>query len=103
MEGNSQVTNPVYELEACELNKLLPKFEDILKEPSKLSPYRSQDHKIVLKEGIVPVNVRSYRYPVYQKNEIEKLVQEMLQYSVIRYNTSSFSSSVVLVKKKNKT
>jgi hypothetical protein len=60
---------------------------------------RPQDHKIPLIEGSSPVNVRPYRYPHYQKNEIEKIVVGLLNDGVIRSSTSPYSSPVLLVKK----
>ncbi|KAL0313431.1 UNVERIFIED_CONTAM: Retrovirus-related Pol polyprotein from transposon.6 [Sesamum radiatum] len=47
------------------------------------------------------MNVRPYRYPTIHKNEIEKLVEEMLKSGIIRDNTSPYSSPVVMVKKKD--
>ena len=63
---------------------------------------RVQDHRIPLLSGAAPVNVRSYRYPNFQKYEIEKLVSEMLTDGIIRPGTSPFSSPVLLVKKKDR-
>jgi hypothetical protein len=40
-----------------------------------------------------------YRYPHYQKNEIEKLVLGLLQSGVIQASTSPYSSHVLLVEK----
>jgi hypothetical protein len=57
------------------------------------------DHKIPLIQGSSPVNVRPYRYPHYQKNEIEKIVVRLLNTGVIRASTSPYSSLVLLVKK----
>ena len=42
---------------------------------------------------------RPYRYPFYQKNEIEKIMKELLSAGSIRNNNSPFASSVLLVRK----
>nr|GEX39250.1 hypothetical protein [Tanacetum cinerariifolium] len=59
------------------------------------------DHKIPLKEGTQPINIRPYRHPPVQKDAIESIVQELLDSEVIRHSQSSFSSPVVMVKKKD--
>lgn len=53
----------------------------------------------MLREGSDPVSVRPCRYPQFQKDEIEKLIREMLQAD--RHSTGPFSSPVLLVKKKD--
>jgi len=64
-----------------------------------LPPTRDRDHHIPLLVGSGPVNVRPYRYPHYQKNEIERLIVGLLQNGVIRTSSSSYSSPILLVKK----
>lgn len=54
-----------------------------------------------MKEGTSPINIRPYKYPVIQKNEIEKLVNKILDSGVIRPSTSPYSSPIVVVKKKD--
>jgi len=68
-----------------------------------IPPLRTTDHKIPLLEGTNPVNVRHYRYPQFQKQEIEKQVEEMLHSSVIQKSLSFFSSLALLVRKKDGT
>ncbi|PNX59293.1 retrotransposon-related protein, partial [Trifolium pratense] len=69
--------------------------------PSGLPPTREHDHAIVLKPDANILNLRPYRYPYYQNNEIEKIVKEMLQAGITRHSTSPFSSPILLVKKKD--
>jgi hypothetical protein len=57
-----------------QLLDLLNAYLELFNEPQGLPPNRSHDHTIQLKEGAGPIKVRSYRYPHYQKNEIEKMV-----------------------------
>jgi hypothetical protein len=53
--------------------------------------------------GSFPPNVRPYRHPFAQKNEIDKIVQELLKAGVIRPITSPYSSPMVMVLKKEGT
>jgi hypothetical protein len=85
------------------LADLLQKYAAVFQEPKQLPPPRQHDHSIPLLEGTQPVSVRPYRYPFYQKEEIEKIVKELLQAEVIRPSNSHFSSLVMLVWKADAT
>ncbi|XP_071913952.1 uncharacterized protein [Coffea arabica] len=98
MEREVKVTPYKHQLEL-----LLTNYNEVFEEPMILPPARMHDHRIYLKEGTQPINVRPYRYPAFQKGEIERLVTEMLDNGVIRPSNSPFSSPVVLVKKKDGT
>lgn len=84
------------------IQQLLTEFADIFVEPTKLPPFReNHNHKIPLLEGANPVNQRPYRYALYQKNEIDKMVQDMMKSGTIQPSSSPYASPVVLVKKKD--
>jgi len=69
--------------------------------PQGLPPSRGvHDHSIPLVPGSLPPNIRPYRHPFFQKNEIEKMVQELLNRSVICPSTSPYYSPMVMVLKK---
>lgn len=59
------------------------------------------EHWIPLREGESPVNVRPYRYPHIMKDEIERQVADMLKAGIIGLSRSPYSSTVILVKKKD--
>jgi Reverse transcriptase (RNA-dependent DNA polymerase) len=59
------------------------------------------DHAISLIPDHKPVNLRSYRYSYFQKLEIEKIIEELLQKAFIQPSSSSFASPMLLVKKKD--
>ncbi|KAA0040197.1 transposon Tf2-1 polyprotein isoform X1 [Cucumis melo var. makuwa] len=66
------------------LMHVLNQFSDVFDWLEKLPPRRSIEHQIHLKDGTNPVNVRPYRYAYHQKEEMEKLVGEMLASGVIK-------------------
>ncbi|GJU10877.1 retrotransposable element Tf2 [Tanacetum coccineum] len=88
-EKNKEQQDPV-------IVQLLQNYEDVFDVPNILPPERAYDHKIVLKEGVVPVNVRPYRHPPTQKDAIESMVRELLESGVIRKSQSSFASPMVM-------
>lgn len=71
-----------------EIEKLLSQFPDIFTEPKQLPLKRIFDHQIPLEPNARPVNVRPYRFPYFQRNEIEQQVWEMLQAGIIQTSTS---------------
>ncbi|GKB65613.1 ty3-gypsy retrotransposon protein [Tanacetum coccineum] len=95
--GASSSTSAVHN----EIEQLLVRYESLFQIPTGLPPSHVIDHRIHLLPSTKPVNVRPYRYPHYQKGEMEKLVQEMLNQGIIRFSQSPFSSPVLLVKKKD--
>ena len=80
---------------------LLHQYEQLFHTSSSLPPHRLIDHHIHLLPNTKPVNVRPYRYPHFQKAEMERLITEMLDQGIIRPSQSPFSSPVLLVKKKD--
>jgi hypothetical protein len=64
---------------------------------------RGFEHVTELEEGANPVITTPYRHPKKFKDEIENVVKELLEMGHIRPSSSPFTSSVVLVKKKDGT
>ncbi|XP_062100900.1 uncharacterized protein LOC133806828 [Humulus lupulus] len=84
------------------VKQVLQRFRNVFDTPSSLPPpQRRHDHAIILQPDAAPVSIRPYRYPHGIKDEVEKLVQEMLRTGVIQPSTSPFSSPILLVKKKD--
>ena len=112
-----EVSEQEEEPELCSLNVLTSElvtnsamegvvaaFLDIFEEPTELPPFRAQhDHKIKLLEGYNPVTQRPYRYVVQQKNETDKMVEDLLLSGTVLNSSSPYASPVVLVKKKHGT
>lgn len=84
-----------------EITKLLTHFASLFQTPSTFPSSRTTNHAIHLLPNSEPINIRPYRYPYFQKQEIETQVETMLQSGIIRPSTSPFSSPVLLVKKRD--
>jgi hypothetical protein len=85
-----------------DLQSILSKHHTIFSIPHVLPPSSGvHDHSIPLVPESIPPNVFPYRHPFSQKNEIDKIVQELL--GVICHNTSMYSSHVVMFFKKEGT
>lgn len=94
VKAQEKPTHPV-------INRLVREYELIFESLTQLPPKRNIDHQIILKEGQNPINVRPYKYSHSQKDEIKKLIKEMLTVGFIHPSKSPFSSPVPLVKKKD--
>ena len=88
---------------ACtkEVEQVLASYGVVFQEFQELPPTRKQDHAIHLKEGASIPNLRPYKYSHSQKNEIERLIGDMLNVGIIRPSISPYSSPIILVKKKD--
>jgi len=84
-----------------EIKHLLRKFQHMFQALTTLPPSRTTNHAINYHPNSEPANVHPYRYPHFQKQEIELQVKSMLRNGVIRLSTSPFSSLVLLVKKRD--
>lgn len=62
-----------------ELALLLHIYQEVFKVPKGLPPQSDQDHAIPLQQGSDPVKVKPYIYPHIQKDQIEKMIKEMLE------------------------
>jgi hypothetical protein len=81
-----------------DLQAILSKHQLVFSTPQCLPPSRGvHDHSIPLVPGSLRPNIHLYRHPFSKKNEIEKMVQELLNAGVIRPSTSPYSSPVVMV------
>ena len=65
------------------IEALLTQFQQLFQTPSSLPPPRQIVHHINLLPNTAPINVRPYRYPQFQKSEIEKQVSELLSSGLI--------------------
>ncbi|XP_061355439.1 uncharacterized protein LOC133299968 [Gastrolobium bilobum] len=86
-----------------QIQHILNHFPDVFITPTSLPPYRPFNHHIHLLPNSKPIQVRPYRYPHFQKTEIERLVAEMLETGLIQPSQLTFSSPVLLVRKKDDT
>ncbi|XP_042039612.1 uncharacterized protein LOC121785291 [Salvia splendens] len=82
---------------------VLTQFKPVFSLPAGMPPKRLFDHRVHLLPGMKPINVIPYRYPYFQKNEIERQVKDMLERGIIQRSSNPFSSPVLLIRKKDGT
>jgi hypothetical protein len=108
--GHSYIISQFHAIQAIEIPStifhpniqlILSKHHSFFDNPQGILPSHSpHDHSIPLDPGSLPPNVHLYCHPFYQKNEIEKIVQELLDADVIHPSTISYSSPLFMVLKK---
>jgi hypothetical protein len=83
------------------IQKVIDQYADVFLDQMGLPPHRNCDHHIPLMNDTKPPNVRPYRIPHKQKDEVDNLIKSMLQDGIIRPSTSPYSSPAILVRKKD--
>lgn len=86
-----------------EIQQMIAKYHALFEIPKDLPPARSCEHSIPLVKGASPFSIRPYRFAPHLKDEIEKQVSELLAIGMIQKSSSPFSSSILLVRKKDNT
>ena len=68
-------------LQQCDplIENLLTELASVFDTPSSLPPWKGHEHQILLMEETALICQRSYRYPHFQKTEIEKIVTNLLE------------------------
>ncbi|GJV48604.1 putative mitochondrial protein, partial [Tanacetum coccineum] len=85
------------------IKQVLLDFEDVFAVPNTLPPQRDFDHKIPLKDELIAINIRPYRYPLNLKDAIKTMIKELLDIGVVRRSHSPFSSPIVMAQQAFKT
>jgi hypothetical protein len=107
-KGHSSIITQLHSIQVVETPSMHPNLQAILSThkyffsiPQGIPPSRGvHDHFIPLVHGNLPPNFHPYLHPFSQKNEIEKIVQELLQAGVIHPSTIPYYSPMVMVIKK---
>jgi hypothetical protein len=107
-KGHFGVISQLHAVQATEtpsvlqdLQSILSKHQVVFSTPQGIPPSHGvHDHSIPIVLGSLPPNIHPYRHPFSPKNEIEKMVQELLNAVVILPSMSPYSSHVVMALKK---
>ena len=81
--------------------KLQDQFKLVFQEPNELPPLRDIDYAITLLPNAPVVNQRPYCSSYDQKNQIEKLVKELMTAGLIQHSKSPYANPILLVKKRD--
>lgn len=73
---------------AAPIQEVLDQYHMVFQKPQGLPPQRAYYQNIMPKEGTNPIKLRPYRYNSFQKDGVEKLVQEFLNNGVIQLSHS---------------
>ena len=80
------------------MKQVLNLHHQVFEKPKEIPPSRGEhDHSVTLVPEAQLPNVRPYRYPFTQNNEIEKIIKELLESNVIHPSISPYSSTMVMV------
>jgi hypothetical protein len=98
-KGHSGIISQLHAIQATktpfvprDLQSILSKHQVVFSTPQGLPPSHGvHDHSIPLVLGSLPPNICPYHHPFSQTIQIEKIVQELLNTSVIRRSTSPYS------------
>ena len=87
-----------------DVQSILDRYATVFGEiPPRQPPDQGFEHMIELDLGIQAVITTPYRHPKAYRDEIERAIHELLALGHIRPSTSPFTSSIVMVKKKDDT
>lgn len=101
VDPNNDSSQPTQQNIHPAVQVILDYFVDSLAPPKGLPQSRPNDHAIVIHPGAGLVKVRPYQYPHFQKVEMTKLVEKMLEDGIIQPSHSPYSSPVILLRKKD--
>jgi hypothetical protein len=107
-KGHSYIIAQLHSIHATEtpsvpsiLQSILFKHQVVFSTPQGLPPSHGvHDHSIPFVPNNPPPNFHPYRHPFAHKNEIDKIVQELLTTNIIHRSMSPYSYSMVIVLKK---
>lgn len=86
------------------IQQVIKEFTDIFHmDYDKLSYCDAVEHKIPLFNDTAPINVKPYRLPISQRDEIQKQLAKMLADGLIQRSKSAWNAPLLIVPKKDST